>query len=288
MGTPSPADARYNHPSAINHPSDTTEYITKELEHGCLVGPLHNTPFKVACSPLGSVPKPGSITQRTITDCTFNGRGINAWIPQHFYRGQPFKISLPGTGDIVDAIRRVKAKYPGEPILGFKMDLSRYYRNLWVDPGQAKFLGIRWNGNVYLDLCFSFGNRAAMVGAQRMSEALAWFFRTRVSPDGVHPNYGLQCQCQSRCKCGDNELLPYVDDFIGVAPASQAHRLWDLLLHLVSWLGLKPSSTPGHLCPPSNIFVGLGVQFDLEKNTASLPPEKLAALLHGSDGCLAG
>ena len=276
VGNPTPKDARRNHPSALNHRDDTQEYISKELAHGCLVGPISSPPFSVACSPLGSVPKTGSSTQRTITDCSFNGRGINSWIPQQWYRGSPCKILLPGTKDIVASIQKIRAKFPGQKILGFKMDLSRYYRNIWVDPGQARHLGIRWEGKVYIDLVFSFGNRAAMVPAQRMAEALAWYVRSKTSPDGVAVNSGISCSCNEKCSCGDNEILPYVDDFIGIAPASHADHLWSSLMGLVSSLGLKPSATPGHLCPPASSFVGLGVQFDLEKNTASIPPDKLA------------
>ena len=278
VGDPNPSDAKRNHPSSLNHPADTQSYIDKELAHGCLLGPILSAPFSVACSPLGSVPKEGSSTRRTITDCSFNGRGINRWIPQQWYRGSPFKILLPGTADIVSSIRKVQALYPGEQILGFKMDLSRYYRNLWIDPGQARHLGIRWNGSVYLDLVFSFGNRAAMVAAQRMAEGLSWSFRTKISPDGLTPNSGLSCSCVSKCDCGSNNLTPYVDDFIGVAPASQAAHLWDALVGLVHQLGLRPSSTPGHICPPSTSFIGLGVKFDLVANTASLPPAKLASI----------
>ena len=279
MDNPSPRDAKKNHPSAINNPADTWAYIKTELEFGCLVGPVVDLPFKVACSPLGSVPKSGSNTRRTITDCTYAGRGINEWIPRQWYRGLPCKIKLPGMADIVADIASVRSLFPGEEILGFKLDLSRYYRNLRVDPGQAKHLGIRWNQHVYLDLAFSFGNRAAMVGAQRTSDGLAWFFRTKVSPDGMRQNSGVSCACQQRCRCGDNTCQAYVDDFIAIVPKSSAWHLWNSFLSVLDSLGLSPSSTPGHLSPPSNEFVGLGVLFNLANNTASIPPDKVAKTL---------
>ena len=50
VGNPTPRDAKFNHPSAIKFWSDTQEYIDKELAHGCLLGPLVNPPFDIACA----------------------------------------------------------------------------------------------------------------------------------------------------------------------------------------------------------------------------------------------
>ena len=275
VGVPTPKDAVRNHPSAINNFNDTQLYIDTELAHGCLVGPILSAPFKVFCSPLGSVPKTGSSSRRTITDCSNRGKGINAFIPKQMYRGSPYKIKLPGIDDLIGCISKTRAAFPGQRIVGFKMDLSRYYRNLFVDLGQACYLGVRWDNKVYMDIAFGFGNRAAMGPAQKMSEALAWYFRTKVPPDGFSPNSGLSCVCLQKCSCGDNYLVPYVDDLGGIALEKNADYLWNTLLDTINSLGLSPSATPGHLCPPSSSFVFLGVLFDLDKNTISIPPEKL-------------
>ena len=40
-------------------------------------------------------------------------------------------------------------------------------------------------------------------------------------------------------------------------------------------LGLKPSETKGHLCPPASQITALGIQVDLVQNTLSIPPAKL-------------
>jgi hypothetical protein len=74
-------------------------------------------------------------------------------------------------------------------------------------------------------------------------------------------------------------MLDYVDDFIGICPEHLANFLWDLLLDLLAKLGVKPSSTPGHLVPPSAQFIGLGVHFDLDSNVISIPTVKLEDLL---------
>jgi hypothetical protein len=282
VGLPTPRSAGRNHPSAMQHIDDVHHYVATELAHGCLLGPVSRSqlPFPVAISPLGAVPKPGSLRFRIITDCTFAGYGINAFIPKRWYRGGPWKISLPTIDDIIQDIAAVREKYPGEQIVGFRMDLSRYFRFIGVDPGQTPFLAIFVDDCVYLDLVYSFGNRGAMVAAQRKSEGVAWSFRTKIPPAPGVVNSGENCHCLGPCSCGDNKLRPYVDDFIGACPARLANHLWSSFLDLLDGLGLRPSETPGHVCPPATTFIGLGIQFDLVANTIAIPAEKLADILN--------
>jgi hypothetical protein len=74
-------------------------------------------------------------------------------------------------------------------------------------------------------------------------------------------------------------MRPYVDDFIGVCLARLADHLWTAFLALLDRLGLKPSETPGHVCPPSTRFIALGIQFDLCKNTIAIPADKLSDIV---------
>ena len=56
--SPSPKDAKFNHPSAREYEADVQKYIDAELDHGALCGPFQEgeLPFEVAASPLGTVP----------------------------------------------------------------------------------------------------------------------------------------------------------------------------------------------------------------------------------------
>jgi hypothetical protein len=273
---PNPRDAGANLPSAMAHSADVDKYVQAELAHGALVGPLpEDTPFKVYASPLGSVPKANSTSTRTITDCSQRGAGINSWISAHFHRGKEWAIHLPTTTHIIECIKRIRLRHPGKRILMFKLDLSRYYRFWLVCPGQSPFLGIKWRGKRYADRAWSFGNRGACLGSQRGSEAIGWIYRTQVPPYPHCQNSGVSCACPGPCEHGDNECKPYVDDLICVAAEDQAFYLFNMLLAVIDQLGLKPSTTPGHLVPPSEVCIGLGIEFDLAKNTVSLPMAKL-------------
>lgn len=277
---PSPTSAKINLPSALRRQADVDKYVSTELRYGCLVGPLpDDLPFSISINPLGAVPKANSETWRTVTDCSQKSAGINAWIPHDSHRGVPWKIRLPSTETIVAIIARTRARFPGSRIKMFKFDFSRFYRFFLVDPSQIPFLAIKWRGQTYLDRVFSFGNRGAMHGAQRTSSAVAWMFRTQVPPSSGQENSGSSCRCTQDCDCGDNGCCSYVDDVISVAPEEHADFLFRELQDLISTLTLSPSTTPGHIVPPSTNCTALGVEFLLDDNIIRLPQDKLDATL---------
>ena len=70
-------------------------------------------------------------------------------------------------------------------------------------------------------------------------------------------------------------MCSYIDDFLSIVPEEQAQFLLDIFTDLVAKSGLKLSQTPGHLCPPSDVFIGLGIEFDLINNEARIPQVKL-------------
>ena len=268
-----------NHPSARNHPDQVDNYLLKEQTRGVLVGPLpQNLPFPVFVSPLGTVEKPGSTTiRRVIVDSSFpRGKGLNSFIPKHFYRGQVLRTKLPNIDTIVEMVRKAKDKYPGSKLKGFKVDLDAYYRYINTNPGDSPYQCIIWNHQLYIDLSWSFGLSSAVQAAQRQSEALAWVYRTQVPPAPGQENAGRNCKCLQKCHCGDNEMCAYIDDFLSIVPEEQAQHLWDTFTQkLVEKSGLKLSKTAGHLCPPSYVLTGLGIEFDLVRNEARIPAAKL-------------
>ena len=269
-----------NHPSARDYPDQVDNYLQKEQIRGVLVGPLpDNLPFPVYVSPLGTVEKPGSTTvRRVIVDSSYpKGRGLNSFIPKHFYRDRFVKIKLPNIDSIIQMVRNAKTKYPGCKLKAFKVDLDAYYRYINTNPGDAPYQCIVWRGQLYTDLSWSFGLSSAVQAAQRQSEALAWMYRTQVQPAPGQDNTGKICRCLQKCSCGDNEMCSYIDDFLSIVPEEQAQYLWDFFTkELVEKSGLKLSKTAGHLCPPADVIVGLGIEFDLVQNEARIPQEKLA------------
>ena len=281
---PEPRDAQWNLQGASLFQNDVQSYIDQELAFGTLVGPFDDKdlPFKTFCSPINTVPKKNSSVRRTVVDCSQLGRGINAFLDAHVYRGTYWKLSLPTSQTIIELIRQTRNKYPGQRVLIFKLDFARWYRWFVLDPVSAVFFAIRWRGKVYLDTALSFGNRCAALAAQRVIWAVVWMFRTRVPPFPGSFNTGISCNCTHHCECGENRGAGYIDDFIGVCPQSLAYFQFNAAVELAKTLGLRLSQTPGHVVPPSTSCECLGILYDTDRNTMQLPQDKvndLAAIL---------
>ena len=278
---PFPKDAVRNNASALQFPEHVLHYVDKELGFGALVGPFHPSelPFQVFRSPFGSVKKIGSKWRRTVTDCSQLSSGINAYIDPRYHRGSPWKLTLPNSMSIIQAILKTRQKFPGHRVFIWKLDMARWYRWIQRDPAVIKYFAVMWEGKHYLDTCLSFGDRCAALAAQRFIWAVCWIYRTQLPPHPGTFNSGSGCSCITHCDCGENLADPYIDDVIGVSREPVAADNFSSFLALADHLGLRLSTTSGHVSPPGPVCVCLGLEYDVENNTISLPKAKLEALL---------
>ena len=63
-------------------------------------------------------------------------------------------LHMSAFAPIVSMVSKCQSSHPGEELVLYKLDLSRYYRNWRVCPGNVPFLAIRWRNKVYLDLSY--------------------------------------------------------------------------------------------------------------------------------------
>ena len=280
VAEPKPKNAQWNLQGASLFESHVQKYVDTESSFGSLVGPFAESelPFKVFCSPLNTVDKKNSSTRRTVVDCTQLERGINGYIDAHWHRGKRWQLTLPTSKTIIDLIQKTRKQYPNQRVLIFKVDMQRWYRWFLLDPVASTFFAIRWRGKIWLEQALSFGNRAASLAAQRVLWAVIWLYRTKIPPFPGSFNSGMPCACVDHCSCGDNRAAGYVDDFLGVSPECLAEINFNSVLALADHLGLRLSQTPGHISPPSTICECLGILYDTERNTMSLPQDKVEAL----------
>ena len=200
--------------------------------------------------------------------------------PKNIYRNHFIQVKLPTVEDIVEGIRRAKLCYPGQKLVGYKLDLSKYYRFLPTCPRDWPVQCIKWKNQVYMDTSWSFGLRSAVQAAQRTSSAVRWMFRENVS-DTVHVVRNILNIDKSVPDeiivemMKKEEIWNYIDDFIGISTEKLAPYQWERLQNLVISLGLKVSETPGHLVPPTECFTGLGIEFNIPLNLRRIPTEKL-------------
>ena len=129
----------------------------------------------------------------------------------------------------------------------YKIDVSRAFRHVKVDPGDYDLLGLEWNGH-YVDTCVPFGKRHGSQIFQRLINAVRYVMR--------HKGF---------------TIIDYIDDYVGVP--SVAWASFRALLDLMMQLGLTVSDKK--LVRPATQATCLGILIDTKKGTISIPQEKL-------------
>ena len=155
----SPVTTNRNHKGATEHPQALQKYIQKEQQHGAVMGPYRRIPFKanVGVSLLSTRPKKESGDRRIILDLSFPvGNSVNDGIWKDDYMGLPAKLTFPKVDDFAFHIFSL-----GKNCMMFKVDLSRYFRQLPLDPGDYSLIGYVINGEIYFDKVLPMGMRTA-------------------------------------------------------------------------------------------------------------------------------
>ena len=203
-----------NHTSANQFQTDVQVYINEELVHGAMYGPYNDPPFPVHISPLMTREKQNSAVRRTIVDLSWpKGASVNDFVHKCKYLDTYFTLQYPSIDDITN-----KLKDLGPGALLYKVDISRAFRQLRVDPGDIDLLGIVHN-YLYLDGLVPFGFRLGSGFFERCSDAI---------------RYIMQCH-------GHNALLNYIDNLIYIGLPSKIHDYYAFLLSLLQDLGLEVS-----------------------------------------------
>ena len=217
-----PSLSTKNHKGATDYPQQMTKYIKKEAKYGAVIGPFKNIPFagNIGISPLSSRPKKNSEDRRVILDLSFPiGEAVNDGIPKDTYLGFTAKLCFPKTDDFA-----IRIHHLGKGCYMFKMDLSRYFRQIPLDPGDYSLIGYVINREIYFDKVLPMGMRSAPFIAQRITNAIAYIHRQ------MH-----------------YFLLNYVDDFVGAELKNRIWKAYWALTNLLEELGVE---TSGQDCTP--------------------------------------
>ena len=116
------------------------------------------------------------------------GVSLNDNVDKIRFDSRPFSLKLVTVDDIDREILALDRQ------LIFKIDVSRAFRNLRVDPVDILKLGITWDASYYLDSAIAFRWMHGTSAFQMVADAIAHIMSTR-----------------------RRKVLPYVDDFIVVA-----------------------------------------------------------------------
>ena len=145
-------------------------------------------------------------------------------------------IFLHGGVDALQNIIRLKGRHCNF----FKLDLSRAYRQLRIDPRDYHLLGFRHHGSFYVDIAPPFGLRSSAMMCQRTTNAVTFMFQ----------ELGYHC-------------TNYTDDFGGAETPDKSAAAFQTLGSLLANSGLDTSCDKAS--PPATVMVFLGVLVNTER-----------------------
>ena len=230
--------------------------ISKEMELGAMIGPFESIPFSgpVAISPLSSRKKKDSDKRRIIMDCSWPiGVSLNDGIDKDSYLGRPIKLVYPTVTNLACKLHNM-ATDSSEPILLYKEDMDRAFRQLPADPKSVPLLGFRWKGRYYYDLVMMMGCKIAPCICQRTTDMIAY----------IHSSMG-------------HYLLNYVDDFLGAEYQGQAQHAHQSLIRLMRDIGAARSSSKS--VAPTQVIEFVGNLFDTHNMTIGVTPTRKVEIL---------
>ena len=211
-------------------------------------GSVASTKFHLHISPFMTRDKPGSKNRRVIIDLSYPpNHSVNACVQKDQYLGTDFVLTLPTIDNITDEIKKL-----GRQSLIYKVDISRAFRHVKIDPKDYYLLGLKLD-QYYLDTCLPFGFRHGSSIFQRLSNAIRFIITSR-----------------------GHKITNYIDDLIGHGVKSQIHDSFNTLLALLHDLGFQISDKK--LIAPTTRATCLGVEVDTVNFTLAVPKDKLAQI----------
>ena len=177
------------------------------------------------------------------------GSSVNNGVAKDVYLNTHYELKFPSVDIITNSLRNL-----GPSAQMFKIDISRAFRHIKIDPGDIDLLGIKFDNKYFLDCSLAFGFRHGSLIFQRCTDAIRYIM--------AEHGYPL--------------LFNYIDDLIYTGLPSQMDAVFNFLKNLLAELGLDIS--PNKLVPPSTLVTCLGIRIDSINKTISIPPEKLAEI----------
>ena len=236
-----------NHTSALQNDTHVSSYLQEELQHGAIIGPFMEPPFPIHISPLMTRDKQDSIQKRTIMDLSWpKGLSINNGVDKNTYLSTQYLLNYTSIDNITASLCKL-----GPAAQLFKIDISRAFRQIKIDPGDIDLLGMKFQDQYFLDLSVPFGYRHGSKIFQRCTDSI----------------------CHIMSKNGFPGLYNYIDDLIFTGLPSKIHSAYQFLQGLLQELGLDISQKK--LVPPSTSVTCLGILIDTIHRTISIPPTKL-------------
>ena len=254
---PGPVSQTYwNHKSALQYETQVTANILKEFKHNTMLGPFASSPFPqevTGVSPMSTRAKKYGHQRRLLVDLSWpphgQGHSVNSLIPKDSFMMSPVKLQFP-TSDLL--CRR--AVELGPMALGYKKDMSRAFRQIFLDYSFWCYLAVYWMKAILFNKATVMGCRSAPYMCQRTTTCIRHFL--------ANINY---------------IVFNYIDDFMGM---ELPHRVWNAYITLGNLLrDLGVQEAEDKAVPPTTVLKFLGITYDLLRQILILPEEKMSSIL---------
>ena len=127
----------------------------------------------------------------------------------------PYDLNYPSVDSITNSLRNL-----GPSAQIYKIDISRAFRQIKIDPGDIDLLGIKFQDQYFLDRSVTFGFRHGSLIFQRCTDAIRY----------IMAQHGFPL------------LYNYIDDLIYTGLPSKINKSFIFLKKLLGELGLDISN----------------------------------------------
>ena len=160
--------------------------------------------------------------------------------------GTNFELKYPSIDDIISSLKEL-----GPNALLYKIDISRAFRHIKIDPGYLDLLGLK-HGSYYIDITLPFGFRHRSVFFQCCTDAVRYIMQHKFD----FPN-----------------LYNYIDDLIYSGLPGHIYQSYNQLTLSLQELGLEIS--PSKLVALTTVAICLGIEINTVNRTLRIPDDKL-------------
>ena len=236
-----------NHQGALQYREQILQILQKEIDTKAAIGPFDTSPFgeETFYSPINSVPKKQSKLRRFILDMSYPaGNSINDGIDKDTYLGQTEKLTLPSIDKLVERIVTL-----GRNCKVFKVDLSRAYRQIFLDPSQIAKVAYTFDNKIYADCTLSMGSESSAKCCQMVTSAVVY----------IYTKWGYFA-------------INYLDDLGSAEEDYKANTAYQKLRDLLQLCGLQEAMEKS--VAPSTVMIFLGIEVNTVLFTLAIPLDK--------------
>ena len=179
---------------------------------------------------------------------SFGDHSVNKATAKQSFDSEPFVLKLPTLEALIPELERL-----GQDACLFKVDISRAFRNVRMDRGDAIRLGIKWNDEYFIDQNLPFG----AVHGTAIFECITDHIRHIMAGRGF-------------------TVWNYIDDMYACCHKDTAKRAFPGFLDTIRSLGLPINQSK--VFPPTKKLSIMGILVDVNEGTFSIENEKLTEI----------